>query len=392
MALRTIVVVGASLAGLRAAETVRAEGFDGRLVVVGEEPCPPYNRPPLSKAFLTARAVEDVVLEFPSVADLDAEWVLGTRAVALSPRDREVLLAGGATLTYDGLVIATGAAPRELPALTLPSSGVHRLRTVEDAAQLRSGLQSARRVVVIGGGLIGTEVASSCRDLGLDVALVTPDPVLVRVLGPLAASAAARLTQHGVRVHRCGVVAVEGVDHPEAVLLDDGSRLAADVIVVAIGAVPETRWLRGAAQFNDGVICDEKMRVAGLPGVVAAGDVARWPHPLLGGELLRLEHWTNASEQGVAAAKTLLHGDDALPYRPVPSFWSDQFGIRLQGVGLPALAEEVCVVSGDAQSDAFVAEFRRDGALVGAVAANRPRALLAYRQELGRALAALAPT
>jgi NADPH-dependent 2,4-dienoyl-CoA reductase/sulfur reductase-like enzyme len=239
-------------------------------------------------------------------------------------------------------------------------------------------------VVIIGGGFIGTEVASSCRTLGLDVTIVTAEPVLARALGPLSAAAASRATDHGVTVlHPASVAEVRGHRRVEEVVLDDGRSLHADVLVVAVGAVPATDWLtHSGIHLDDGVVCDAGLGVAGLSDVVAAGDIARWPHPDLGGALLRLEHWTNATEQAVAAARRLLHGSVAGPYVPVPSFWSDQFGARLQCVGLPALADETRLVEGDPASGRFVAEFLRAGEIVGATASGAPRALLSYRQQL----------
>lgn len=387
---RVIVVVGASLAGLRAAETLRREGFDGRLVMLGDEPHRPYNRTPLSTSFLGSSAEGPAVPEFPTAGGLDAEWELGGAAVALDAGRREVVLASGRTVAYDGLVVATGARPRGLPGIPLPEAGVHPLRTFDQALALRGALEGARRVVVIGGGLIGTEVASACRERGLQVTVVSPDPPLVRVLGPLSPSVVPRMERHGVALVRSGVAAVTGRARPDTVVLTDGRRLLADVVVLAVGAVPETSWLDGSSvNTADGVLCDERLRVVGLTGAVAAGDVARWPHPLARGRTLRLEHWTNAGEQGAAAARALLHGDGAPAHAPVPSFWSDQFGIRLQGVGLPALAETVHVVSGDPSGDdGFLAEFHRAGELVGAVTVGRPKDLVSYRGRLAASFAA----
>jgi 3-phenylpropionate/trans-cinnamate dioxygenase ferredoxin reductase component len=380
--MKSVVVVGASLAGLRAVEALRREGYDGRIIAIGDEPHQPYDRPPLSKGVLTGEIAAPPVLR--AQPDLEVEWRLGERAVALHPADRRVELAGGDRVGYDGLVIATGATVRRLRAIPDGLPGVMTLRTLDDAIALRRALTGRPSVLIIGGGFIGTEVASSCRTLGLDVTVVTTEPVLARALGPLAAGAAARASDHGVKVlHPASVLAVRGNRRVEEVVLDDGRVLPVDLVVVAVGAVPATDWLRGSGiPLDDGVVCDPGLGVPGFPGVVAAGDVARWPHPALGGSLLRLEHWTSAAEQAAAAARRLLHGDVAGFHAPVPSFWSDQFGVRLQGVGLPPLADEVRVIEGDPAGDRFVAEYLRDGEVVGATTAGAPRALLAYRRLL----------
>lgn len=376
-------MVGASLSGLRAAEALRRIGHDGPLTIVGAERAAPYDRPPLSKGVLTG-AVAPEATALRQHADLDATWLLGDRAVRLEPRAKQVHLASGQSVRYGGLVIATGAAPRHLPALPVTVPGIHVLRTLEDAVRLRDALHARPTVVVVGGGFIGMEVAWHCRELGLDVTVVTPDPVLSRALGELSWSAAARAHDHGVAV-RCpsSVRALCGTDRIEAVILDDGDRLAADVVLVAVGAVPQTQWLADLGlDAQAGVRCDDRLAVAGLVDVVAAGDVVRWPHPAMGGQLLRLEHWSSAGEQAVAAAGRLLRGPDVEPHAPVPSFWSDQFGVRLQGVGMPGLADEVAVVEGDPAGEHFVAEYRRQGRVVAALVAGAPRALLPYRREL----------
>lgn len=381
--MQSIVVVGASLAGLRAAETLRAEGFAGRLVVIGDEPHPPYDRPPLSKGLLTGNVLQSS-LGLRQPPDLDAEWLLGERAVGLDARGRAVVLSGGRRVGYDGLVIATGATPRRPHTLPMDLPGVITLRTLDDAVRLRGELADGPRVAILGGGFIGTEVASSCRALGLDVTLVTAEPLLGRALGGLAEAACRRALDHGVRViHPATLTAVHGPARVTEVVLDDDRRLPADVLVVAIGAAPATGWLEGSgARLADGVVCDASLHVTGLPGVVAAGDVARWPHPALGGRLLRLEHWTNAGEQAAFAARRLLHEDTGAPFAPVPSFWSEQFGTRIQGIGLPHLADRTRVVEGDAAGPRFVAEQLRDGEVVGVVTAGAPRAFLAYRSRL----------
>ncbi|MGX7677576.1 NAD(P)/FAD-dependent oxidoreductase [Jatrophihabitans sp. DSM 45814] len=396
--LRDIVVVGASLAGLRAAETLRKQGFAGRLTLIGEEVHQPYDRPPLSKAF-AAGAVHQEQIQLKQSANLAANWRLGRRAVSLDPERHEVNLDDGAAVGYDGLVIATGAAPRRVAGMPERASGLHLLRTLDDALALRAELRPGARVVIVGGGFIGAELASTCRDLGLAVTVVTPLPMMVTALGQLSSSAAKRAREHGVELLEG--VGVSGLDtetdtdtdpstgsgRVRGVHLDNGDYLGADVVVIAIGVVPSTQWLAGSGVvINGGVVCDETLAVQGIADVVAAGDVASWPHPALGGGLLRLEHWTNAAEQASAAGARLLHGSGPR-FAPVPSFWSDQFGVRLQGVGLPGLADEVTVVDGDASGDRFLAEYRRDGDLIGAICAGSVKDLLPYRKKLVAAFA-----
>jgi NADPH-dependent 2,4-dienoyl-CoA reductase/sulfur reductase-like enzyme len=385
-----IVVVGASLAGTRAAQALHAEGFTGEVVVVGAEEHLPYDRPPLSKKLLSGDLAPDAIA-LRHECGPELRWLLGRRAVGLDAAAHRVHLDDGGTLPYDGLVVATGAAARRLP--TVPDvPGVFVLRTLDDALGLRSALVPGCRVAVIGTGFIGTEIASTCRDLGLEVTLLGALPVLHRPLGPLSPAAAARVRAHGVTVvEGVTVDRLEAGDRVTGIRLDDGTTVPADVVVVAVGAAPVTDWLAGSgATLEDGVVCDGTLAVAGVDDVVAAGDVARWPHPALGGDLLRLEHWTNATEQGAAAARRLLHGPGVGPFAAVPSFWTDQFGVRIQGVGFPTLGPDVEVVDGDPAGRRFVAEYRRDGHVVGAVVAGSPRALLPYRTELQR-MTALPP-
>ena len=387
--LRRVVIVGASLAGLRAAEAVRRLGFTGELTVVGEEKHLPYDRPPLSKTYLGG-TVDREQLTLRQRSGLAVTWRLGQRAAALDGARRTVRLDSGEELAYDGLVVATGATPRRLPGAPAAAAGLHLLRTIDDAQALRDELIPGARVVIVGGGFIGAELASTARGLGLDVAVVTPLPFMAGALGRLSAAAATRARRHGVGLHEgVGVDAIEldtcrdGRSRVRGVRCDDGILLPADVVVVAIGVVPATDWLAGSGlKLDGGVVCDATLAAVGLDGVVAAGDIARWPHPALDGELVRLEHWTNAVEQGAAAASRLLRGPAAPAFGPVPSFWSDQFGIRLQGVGFPGRADEIEVIAGDPAGDRFVAEYRRAGRLVGAVCAGAVQELLPYRRRL----------
>lgn len=381
---RTIAVVGASLAGLRAAETFRREGFDGRLIIVGAEPHLPYDRPPLSKELLRGEAEPDeIVLRKQPYDELELDLRLGTRAVRLDTVTRTIELDGGSNVVCDGLVIATGAFPRTLP--EIPAlDGILMLRTVDDALDIRRRLEAGPRVVVVGAGFIGSEVAASCRARGLDVTVLEAlSAPMIRGVGPVIGDACAALHRdHGVDL-RCGIVPAgfDGTRRVERVRLSDGTTVDADVVIVGVGVTPETRWLAGSGlRLDDGVVCDETCRAA--PGVVAAGDVARWPNRLFDRELMRLEHWTNATEQGVHAARTLLLGDGAEAFAPVPFVWSDQYETKIQTVGCIRGDDEVVIEHGSIEERRFVALFGRDGRLTGAIGFSRPRDLMRYRRLL----------
>jgi NADPH-dependent 2,4-dienoyl-CoA reductase/sulfur reductase-like enzyme len=388
-----VAVVGASLAGLRAAEELRARGFDGTITVVGDEIHPPYDRPPLSKQVLAGDwQPERIALTVAAGGGLDGlalDWRLGAVATALDLADRAVTLAGGERVPFDGLVVATGATPRRLPG-TDHLAGVHTLRTLDDCLAVRAALDAGPgRVVVVGGGFIGAEVAATCRGRGLDVTLVEALPVpLGRVLGDEIGAVMADVHRdHGVDVRLgVGVAGLDGGRRVERVRLADGSDVPADLVVVGIGVVPTTGWLEGSGlTLADGVVCDET--VAAAPGVVAAGDVARWWSRRFG-ELVRVEHWDNAITMGAHAARRLLAGEgeptEALAYDPVPWFWSDQYDRKIQLAGRSAGADEVRVVDGSTAERRFVALYRRGDRLTGVLAMNRPRPLLTYQRLVER--------
>jgi len=388
--LRSVVIVGGSLAGLRAAETLRREGFDGRLSVTGRERHRPYDRPPLSKEVLSGRrAPETISLRKPEAwEELEVDWRLGCRALSLDLERRAVRLEGGEELGFDGLVIATGATPRTLPG-TAGLAGIHVLRTLDDCLALRAELERGPRVAVVGAGFIGAEVAATCRERGLHVtlleALAAP---LVRGIGPeLGALVAEVHRDHGVDV-RCGVgvAGFEGKGQVDGVRLSDGNLVRAEVVVVGVGVVPETAWLEGSGlRLADGVLCDAACATP-AEGVVAAGDIARWAHP--GYEQpIRLEHWTNAVEQGVAAAQRLLAGTQgAKPFAPVPYVWSDQYDLKIQIAGLPRGDCALRIVDGTVGERRFVALFERAGQLVAAVGFGRSRQLMGYRMQIAEQL------
>ena len=390
---RTIVVVGASLAGLRAAEAIRHQGFEGTVTVIGDEAHRPYDRPPLSKQVLAgAWTTERIELTVAADGGLDAlglDWRLDTSATGLDLAAREVVLRDGQRLAYDGLVLATGARPRELPG-TGTLAGVHTLRTLDDSLAVRAALDAgAERVVVVGAGFIGAEVAATCRGLGRDVTILEALPVpLGRVLGDEMGAVLGDLHRdHGVDLRLdTGVAGFEGADRVERVRLADGTTLDADLVVVGIGVTPNTGWLEGSGlALDDGVVCDATTLAA--PGVVAAGDVARWPSRRFGA-LLRVEHWDNAIGMGEHAARRLLaeppfagsNGSTGVgPYDPVPWFWSDQYDRKIQLAGWPSGADEVVVVDGSTEERRFVALYRKGDRLVAVLAMNRPRLLVTFR-------------
>ncbi|MFJ4035419.1 NAD(P)/FAD-dependent oxidoreductase [Streptomyces griseoluteus] len=385
--MRTVTIVGASLAGLYAARELRAQGYDGRLVVVGDEPHPPYDRPPLSKDFLTGRADEhQLTLADPEeTADLDAEWLLGVRARGLDTGTRTVLLEDGRTLATDGLVIATGATARRLPGAP---PDVHTLRTLDDARALRTRLtRGPQRVVVIGGGFIGAETAASCAALGHDVTVLEAAPLpLLPQLGPEMAAVCATLHRRGgVRLRTgTGVTRIGRTGSATAVELADGRTLTADVVIAGIGALPNTAWLTGSTlALGDGVLCDDGC-VTALPQVVAVGDVAR-----AGG--VRAEHWTSATEQPRVAVTNLLAGRTLATLRPVPYFWSDQYGSRIQFAGRYRAGDTVRVTEGEVSDEGpgdggFLARYERAGTTVAVLAVDRPRPFTRARRALGRAV------
>jgi len=388
--MRTVAVVGTSLSGLRAIETLRREGYDGRIVAIGAESHLPYDRPPLSKELLAGRSEpDDIRLRKQGVYDLDVEWRLGTRATALDAAGHELTLAGGTRIEFDGLVLATGSTPRLLP--NQPELGTENgmrglfvLRTLDDALALRTALEAGPKVVVIGAGFIGAEVAATCRGRGLDVTVLEalPQP-MVRGLGPeLGAVIADMHRDHGVDLRTgVGVEAIEGDKRVERVRLADGAVIDADVVLVGVGVVPDTAWLDGSGlTIENGVVCDETCLAA--PDVVAAGDVARFPNRLFDGDLMRLEHWTNATEQGVHAARRLLAGESGteLAFAPVPFVWSDQYDRKIQTVGVVSAEADLHVAHGSYAERQFVALFGRQGRIVGALGFNRARQVMQYRK------------
>ncbi|MGH8994023.1 MAG: NAD(P)/FAD-dependent oxidoreductase [Acidimicrobiia bacterium] len=384
-----IVVVGASLAGLSALEALRSEGYEGELIAIGAEATLPYDRPPLSKQVLqgTWEPEQANLRDAAHYDPLEIHWRLGRSAASLDLDRRAVMLDDGEPVSFDGLVIATGATPRTLPD-TPPLAGVFVLRTLDDCLALRKELEGGPRVCVVGGGFIGAEVAASCRSRGLEVTVLEalPAPLARAFPAELGAACAALHEAQGVDLRTSvGVDGLDGTGRVERVRLAGGGSVAADVVVIGVGVVPATDWLETSGlELRNGVVCDETCATA-APGVVAAGDLARWPNRLFGEEM-RVEHWSNAVEQGSAAAKRLLtSAGEAQPFAPVPYFWSDQYDTKIQFLGRAAPDDAMAVVDGSLADGRFVALFGRAGRLVGALAFNRPRQLMGYRRLIAAA-------
>jgi 3-phenylpropionate/trans-cinnamate dioxygenase ferredoxin reductase component len=385
-----VVVVGASLAGWRAVETLRAEGFNGKLTLVGEERHLPYDRPPLSKQILagTWPPEKAVLADRKRSSELGVHEVLGHRAVGLDVVARTVEIDDGTVLTADAVVVATGASPRALSGTEAlgQRDGLFTLRTLDDSLALRAVVTAtgSPRVVVVGAGFIGAEVASTCRGLGAQVTVLEAMEIpLANVLGPKIGTHCGSLhEQHGTRLRTgVGVAAVRRAEGSGLeVELADGDVLSADVVVVGIGVQPAVGWLEGSGlTLSNGVDCDDRLFAA--DGIAAAGDLARWVWRHDGQEeQVRIEHWQLAAEMGVAAARNLLAGrHEATPFTPIPYFWSDQYGIRFQVLGNPGGTDEVEVVEGSFEEGKFMALFGRAGRLRAVMAIGKPRQLMGYR-------------
>ncbi|MEW1693572.1 FAD-dependent oxidoreductase [Streptomyces sp. NPDC091263] len=393
--LNRIVVVGAAAAGLTAVETLRAKGYVGGLTLVGDEPHPPYDRPPLSKELLTEgwEPPSTWLRKQEVMAAVDVDLRLGCRATGLDQAARSITLSTGEELPYDAAIIATGLRPRALP-FGDGLRGVHVLRSLDDAIRLREALAKRPKVAVIGAGFLGAEIAATARGAGLGVTLIdTNAQPLERQVGVEIGGLVADLHRdHGVRlVLGADVVGMarDGVG-VRGVLLADGTTVDADLVVVAIGSVPAVDWLAGSGlPLGDGVLCDAFCRAA--PGVWAAGDVANWPHPMVAGARVRLEQRTNAAQQAMAVAANLLAGDaGGQPYAPVPFGWTHQFGQKIQTVGWCPPDARTEIVSGSTAGREFVAAYHRDGILVGGLGWNSARGLRQCRLLLGRPSAELA--
>ncbi|WP_327693394.1 NAD(P)/FAD-dependent oxidoreductase [Streptomyces sp. NBC_00459] len=384
-----VLVVGASAAGLSTVEALRRKGFAGGITVLGDEPHAPYDRPPLSKQVLSGawEPARAALRAQEQLAALEAEFVLGDPAVGLDPVSRTVRTESGRQVDADAVVIATGVRARRFPGQD-DLAGVHVLRTLDDALALRGELLPGRRLVVVGEGVLGSEIAATARTLGLEVTLAGPlaAPMASQV-GPVVSGALAELhAERGVTLRLGeGVVGLTGEGgRVSGVRLASDEVLPADAVVVAIGAVPTTQWLADSGlALDNGVVCDARCRAA--EGIYAVGDVARWQHEGLG-RLIRLENRTNATEQAMAVAGVIL-GEDR-PYAPVPYFWTDQFDAKLQVHGFLPAEAEVDVVEGDLAARRFVVRYRADGRVTGVLGWNMPKQTRLRRQEVVDALQA----
>jgi NADPH-dependent 2,4-dienoyl-CoA reductase/sulfur reductase-like enzyme len=381
-----LVIVGASLAGLRAAEAARRADSEVEITLLGAETHLPYDRPPLSKAYLNPAEDTDGAPD-PNhfrdeafFADQGIDLRLGKPATDLTPNQVSL---GGDAVDYDRLIVATGCTPRTLPDAE-ELAGVHTLRTLDDAAAIRAALDAGRRTVVIGAGFIGSEIAAGAHKRGVPVTVLEAMPVpLVRSVGEATGRAATALhAKHGLDL-RCGVT-LDGLMSEDGrvtgVRLADGEVLPADLVVVGIGVRPATEWLAssGIARYDDGAILCDGTLATSLPNVWAAGDVARFPNALFDDTLMRLEHWTNAAEQGQLAARNALNPAEAKASAAVPYFWSDWYDSRIQFVGIPA-AEEILVVA----EEPFLALYRRGDRITGALTIDRPSEIMKYRRMIG---------
>lgn len=367
----TFVVVGASLAGAKAVEVLRAEGFDGRLVLVGEEPHRPYERPPLSKSYLRGEADPGklYVHEKNFYAEHDIELRTETRIAAIDRASSEVVGADGERIAYDRLLLATGAAARRLRIPGTELDQVFYLRDLADADRLRTALADAGRVAVVGGGWIGAEVAATARDTGREVTMIHPDPApLQRTLGPELGEIYRTLhADHGVELAmETSVAAFRGDSAVEEVVTTDGRTIAADVVVVGVGAVPRTELAQDAGlDVETGIVVDDHLRTSD-ERIFAAGDVASAWHPLLG-RRVRVEHWANALNQGPAAARNMLGHQTA--YDRLPYFYSDQYDVGMEYIGYATHWDRV-VFRGDPASREFIAFWIAQERVVAAMNVN----------------------
>ncbi|HXG41867.1 MAG TPA: FAD-dependent oxidoreductase [Dehalococcoidia bacterium] len=386
----TVVIVGANLAGGRAAEALRKEGFDGRIFLVGEEPHPPYERPPLSKEYLRGEMPREELFVQPESfwAEQEIELLMGVRAVSLDLAHKRVELSSGERLSFDKLLLATGGRVRRLEVPGADLEGIHYLRTVDDSEALARELRPGRRLAIVGAGFIGSEVAASAREKGLEVTMIEVLPLpLQKALGPEVGRIYADIhRQHGVElVLGEGVERFEGDSRLQAVVTSTGRRIECDLALVGVGIVPATELAEAVGlTVDNGIVVNEFCQTS-HPDVYAAGDVANFYSPVLG-RRLRVEHWHNAQNQGMAAARSMLRGE---PYAEVPWFWSDQYDLNMQYVGF-ADAWDRLVFRGDVEARRFTAFYLRQGRLEAALAINRPRDIRAAR-ELIQARAVLDP-
>ena len=392
-----IVIVGAGLAGVSAAERLREQGFFGEIVVIGKEKHKPYNRTPLSKGLLTGEVRIDE-LPIRTYTRLDVQWELGCDVSGLNISQRLVYRRGAPDVRFDGLIIASGVRARHLADAPMDSPHVWTLRTIEDARAIDRVMTKASRIAIVGGGFLGCELASTARERGIAATIIDrSSTVLHRALGaPLGAVIGDLHRKAGVHLH-LGVAVRSWSEqrHGAQLTLNDGETVDADLVVIGVGTEPETEWLQSSGlDTSDGVLCDATGHVLNANGIrinniVAAGDVARWPNERFDQTPRRVEHWINAIEMGRASADALLAGTQAKSFTPIPRFWSHQHGVRIQASGIPSIGTDMQIMDGSVVKRRFIAGFTRHSdhgpILVGAVAVDMPRAILHWHDRIGHA-------
>jgi NADPH-dependent 2,4-dienoyl-CoA reductase/sulfur reductase-like enzyme len=385
---KPVVIVGASMGGLRAAEALRRFGYLGPITVIGDEPHAPYNRPPLSKEVLAAEVSHEAVAFPQRDSTADVNWVLGTRAVSADLKHETVTDDSGVTHQYQALIIATGLRPKRLSVANSALTGRHAVRTLDDAIALRSELKPGAKVVVVGSGFIGCEVAATARKLGCEVSIVAPGShPITRPLGvEMARELERRHEAMGVKFFmKTAVEDLVGESRIEGVLLDTGETIACDVLVEAIGSHTNTEWLEGNdLDLTDGILTDNDMRARKLtgqvwPNVFAIGDVARFANPLFDDVARRVEHWNIPTDTAKRVAQVFT-GQAEGRFAPIPSFWSDQYDMHILAYGLLALADEVKLIAGELSGEC-VFGYYREGKMVGVCGIGMRTTVMSYRKE-----------
>ncbi len=391
MATDRIVIIGAGLAGMRAAERLRERGHNGPIEIIGDEPHRPYTRPPLSKQVLSGKMEPADLALRTHGGDLDATWTLGDGVKRLAPQTRSIELASGRHVRYDALIIASGVEARTLPNAPTHLPNVQTLRTLADCRAIDQAMTRADSIAIIGGGFIGCEVATSARKRAITTTIIDISPTLLgHAVGAEVGEIVTGIHRNAGVELRLGrqVTTFEQAGNSLVLHLDDGAIVDADVVVVGVGTRPRVEFLSGLGlDLTDGVLCTPTCHVVGLDDTVAAGDCARWPNLRFDEHPYRVEHWINAVEQARAAADALLDGPfRAEPFAPIPRFWSEQHDVKIQSIGMPRLADRVNLTERDPRSHRTIATYHRGDELVGVIAIDEPRRLLDYTRELSSSI------
>lgn len=379
------VIIGAGIAGGTAAETLRKQGFEGRVHLIGAEPYRPYDRPPLSKEFLSGAKEQEKLFFKPQdfYTEQSIELHLGTEATAIDPSLNTVTLANGESIRYDKLLLSTGSRVKRLPIPGSNLKGVHYLRTIDDSRALAHSMNGASRVVIVGAGFIGSEVAAVCKTAGLEVTVleIQPQP-MAHILGEKMGAIYANLhTNRGINLRlREGISEIRGSSRTEQVITDEGNAINCDFVVIGVGITPDTTLAESAGLHVDfGILTDQYCQTS-HPDIYAAGDVANWFHPGLD-RRLRVEHWDNALNQGAAAAKSMLGAPE--PYSPTLYFWSDQYDLNIQYLGHATEWDDIAV-RGNPADEKFTAFYLKDGSVHGALVVNNFRDIRPTRTLIGQ--------